>query len=109
MKTLDMEQSIFQIIAHGGNAKGLAFEGLEKAHLYRFSEAEELLKEAHSELNLAHNTQTQLIQAELNGEKVEGTLLMIHAQDHLMAAISEISLIEQMVKMLKKMELLEKK
>ena len=36
---------------------------------------------------VAHNTQTQLIQKEINGNKNELTLLMIHAQDHLMDAL----------------------
>lgn len=37
------------------------------------------------------------------------SLLMVHAQDHLMTAISEISLIEQMIKMLKRIDALENK
>ena len=34
---------------------------------------------------------------EANGEKIMISALFIHAQDHLMAAISEITLIEQII------------
>lgn len=109
MTTLNVEESIFAIIAHGGNAKSLAYEGLEEAHKSNFSKAEEIIKQAHEELNLAHNTQTKLIQAEINGESIDKSLLMIHCQDHLMTSISEISLIEQMIKMVKRIHDLENK
>lgn len=66
-----------------------------------------MLKTAHEELNKAHKTQTSLIQAEINGENFEKSLLMIHAQDHLMTSISEISLIEQMIPLLKRIDKLE--
>lgn len=52
----------------------------------------------------AHKTQTRLIQDEINGEKVDTSLLMIHAQDHLMTALSEKSLIEKMIELYKKLE-----
>ena len=48
----------------------------------------------------AHKTQTRLIQDEINGEKVDTSLLMIHAQDHLMT-LSEKSLIEKMIELYK--------
>ncbi|GAA0313861.1 PTS lactose/cellobiose transporter subunit IIA [Oceanobacillus sp. FSL W7-1293] len=106
---MDMEKEIFEIISNGGDAKAIAYEALELAHENHFQQAEEKLKEADQTLNTAHNTQTRLIQAELNGEGAPMTLLMVHAQDHLMAAISEMSLIENMIKLLKRISELEKK
>ncbi|WP_282035300.1 PTS lactose/cellobiose transporter subunit IIA [Metabacillus indicus] len=97
------EMDIFEIISHGGNARGLAFEALTEAEQFNFEKAEELIKQASDELNLAHKTQTKLIQAELNGAPSEKTLLMIHAQDHLMTAISEQKLIEHMIRIIKKL------
>ena len=43
----------------------------------------------HTKWRKPHKTQTRLIQDEINGEKVDTSLLMIHAQDHLMTALSE--------------------
>jgi len=42
-----------------------------------------------------------LITGELNGEKTETSLLMVHAQDHLMTSLLARDLIEEMIGMLK--------
>ncbi|MFS0784735.1 PTS lactose/cellobiose transporter subunit IIA [Bacillus sp. 1P06AnD] len=97
------ELDIFEIISHGGNSRSLAYEALSAAEEYDFEEAEQLMKKAEEELNAAHKTQTKLIQAELNGNPVEKSLLMIHAQDHLMTAISEQKLIEHMIRIIRKL------
>ena len=102
-EAMNNEMDIFEIISHGGNARGLAYEALEAAEEFEFEKAEALIKEAQDELNLAHKTQTKLIQNELNGHPSEKTLLMIHAQDHLMTAISEQKLIEHMIRIIKKL------
>ncbi len=99
-----LESEIFEIISHGGDARGYAYEALKAARTGNFKEAEELLSKAQEELDIAHNTQTKLIQAEINGGELKMTLLMVHAQDQLMTAISEKSLIEQMVEMCKEMK-----
>ncbi|MBZ4662739.1 MAG: hypothetical protein JG776_421 [Caloramator sp.] len=99
-----MENEIFEIISHGGNARAYAFEAVKKAQEGNIKEAEELLVKAQEELDIAHNTQTKLIQAEINGENLQMNLLMVHAQDHLMTAISEKNLIEQIVNLCKKLE-----
>lgn len=94
-----MEQQIFEIILHGGDARGLAYEALELAKEGQVEKARLKLKESQKELDLAHNTQTKLIQTEVAGEEYKISLLLIHAQDQLMTAISEKSLIENMVDM----------
>lgn len=105
METMNKnEMDVFEIISHGGDARGLAYEALEAAEEFKFEEAAELLARANEELGKAHKTQTRLIQAELNGEPCEKTLLMIHAQDHLMTAMSEVKLIEHMTRILKKVK-----
>ena len=98
------EAEIVEIIAHGGNAKSLAYEALHSAAEGNFEEAKKLLDESEHEMAEAHKTQTRLIQDEINGEKVDTSLLMIHAQDHLMTALSEKSLIEKMIELYKKLE-----
>ncbi|SFJ88122.1 PTS lactose/cellobiose transporter subunit IIA [Thermoflavimicrobium dichotomicum] len=102
--SLNLENEIFLIISHGGNAKSLAYEALDAAENNDFSKADELLKQADEELGKAHQTQTKLIQAELNGSPIEKSLLLIHAQDHLMTAISEKNLIERLIRILKKQQ-----
>ncbi|OIJ16638.1 PTS lactose/cellobiose transporter subunit IIA [Anaerobacillus alkalilacustris] len=82
------EELIFQLILHAGNGKSSAMEALAAAKQGEFVEAREKLKQAGQELNEAHHIQTSLIQGEIRGEKTEISLLMIHAQDHLMNAIT---------------------
>lgn len=94
-----MEQNIFEIITHAGDARAFAYEALRIAKTGSVEEAREKLVESQKELDLAHNTQTKLIHAEANGEKFQMSLLLIHAQDQLMTAISEKALIENMVEM----------
>ncbi|WP_376766376.1 PTS lactose/cellobiose transporter subunit IIA [Thermoactinomyces mirandus] len=102
---MELEQEIFKIILHSGNARGFAYEALDAAEGFAFDRAEKLIRQAEEELGKAHQLQTQLIQAELNGNLPDKTLLLIHAQDHLMTAMSEQKLIERMIRMIKKLKL----
>ncbi|MBH8599721.1 MULTISPECIES: PTS lactose/cellobiose transporter subunit IIA [Thermoactinomyces] len=101
---MNLEQEIFNIILHAGNARGLAYEALEATETFDFDRADQLLKQAEEELEKAHETQTKLIQAEMNGTTFEKSLLLIHAQDHLMTAVSEQKLIERMIRVIKKLK-----
>jgi len=99
----NMEVIIFEIISQGGTAKGLAYEALDAAEKGDFERAEQLLKEADTCLGEAHKIQSNLIQAEARGERADLSLLLVHAQDHLMTAIEARTLIEHMIRMYKKM------
>ncbi|NYE08459.1 PTS system cellobiose-specific IIA component [Bacillus niacini] len=93
----NLETVIFQIILHGGNGKSSAMEAIQEAKKGNFAGAEEKLKESSAALNEAHHIQTSLIQGEIRGEKTEISLLMVHAQDHLMNAITMRDLASEMV------------
>lgn len=85
---MDYEQIIMTIIASGGTARTCAMKAIEKAKNGKIEEARELYKKACDELEEAHNFQTKLIQQEAEGKNHEVTLLMVHAQDHLMNAMT---------------------
>ena len=53
-------------------------------------------------MNEAHHSQTELIQAEIRGEKAPLNLLMVHAQDHLMTALVVIDLAQEFIDVYKK-------
>lgn len=82
-----MEEKIFGLISHSGEAKSLLMESISEAKEGNFTNADKKIEEATEKLNQAHKVQTSLIQAEAGGEKHEASLLLIHAQDHLMNAI----------------------
>lgn len=91
------EETIFQIILHGGNGKSLAMEAISLARQGDFTEAEKKLKESEAAINEAHQIQTDLIQNEAKGNKTDLSLLMVHAQDHLMTAITVKDLAKEIV------------
>lgn len=103
-----IEEIIFSIIIHGGNARAKAYEALRFAQDGDFIKAKESLDDAEKEIKQAHSIQTNIIQKEASGEKVKMTVLFVHAQDHLMTAISEKGLIENMIDLYERIDKLEK-
>jgi PTS system cellobiose-specific IIA component len=99
---IQTEENIFQLILHAGNGKSSAMEAIQAAKAGNYEEAREKLNQAGSELNEAHHIQTSLIQGEIRGEKTEISLLMIHAQDHLMNAITVKDLATEFVELYEK-------
>ena len=104
-----METTIFEIILHAGNARAEAYAALQAAQDGDFAAAQENLKQAEAEIGVAHRTQADLIQQEAQGDHVQVSLLLVHAQDHLMTAMSEKNLIENMVEMHKTIAQLKQK
>ena len=98
---MDLEEIVFTIINHAGNAKSMCFEALRSARTGDFEKAELLIKKAKGELTETHGIQSSMIQKEACGEKQELTLLLMHAEDHLMSALLAKDLIEEMIEMCK--------
>lgn len=93
------EETIFTIILHAGNARAEAYEALTAARTGDFQKAAGHLAQAELEATAAHRAQAETIQREAAGEKQEMSMLAVHAQDHLMTALAEKSLISHMVEM----------
>lgn len=102
-ETASMEQLIITIIVQSGEAKSSAMEAIQNAKTGNFTKAEELLENANQSLGAAHHVQTSLIQAEAGGDKTEVTLLMVHAQDHLMTAMVARDLATEIVDLYKRL------
>ncbi|GIO24115.1 lichenan-specific phosphotransferase enzyme IIA component [Oceanobacillus sp. J11TS1] len=102
---MSVEEISFQIILYGGNARTLAMEAMKHAKASEFELAEQKIEEANEEMSKAHRYQTDLIQGEIRGEEVELRLLLIHAQDHLMNAITVIDLAQEVIELHKKINL----
>ncbi|MEC2127482.1 MULTISPECIES: PTS lactose/cellobiose transporter subunit IIA [Brevibacillus] len=90
---------IFQLILHGGNARSLAMEAIALAKNKDMAGAKNALAEAGEELSKAHQNQTAFIQKEVSGEKTELSMLLIHAQDHVMNAMTIKDLASEFVEM----------
>ena len=84
----EQEQTVINLIVNAGSARSSAIEAIQTA------------KET---VNEAHHAQTELIQAEIRGEKTPLNLLMVHAQDHLMCALVVIDLAQEFIDVYKKL------
>lgn len=95
----EMEKIIVGMISSAGQSKAKAFEALKKVRTGEYDEARRLLDEAREADVQAHQTQTDLIRAEMSGgeDKPEVGLLMVHAQDHYMTSQLARDLIEEMI------------
>ena len=95
--TVYMEEIIMNLIVNGGDARSRAMLAIHSAKAGDIKRAKELLLEVEDYLVKAHNYQTSLIQDEASGNKVELSLLMVHAQDHLMNAMTVRDLAQEFV------------
>lgn len=96
---MDIEMIAMQVILAGGNARSEAREALKLAKEGRYTEAETCLQTADAELAKAHQVQTGLIQQEAGGASIPVKLLMVHAQDHYMSAMSELYLVRELIEL----------
>ena len=96
-----LEMAIMNIIINAGDCKNHAYTALNMVNSGEYEEAEREIWLANEALAKAHDAQTDMLQKEAAGEKVEISLLFVHAQDHLMTAITEKNLIEQIIELRK--------
>lgn len=100
---MEYEMTIFTIIAHSGEAKSSCMEAIGHAKKAEFEQAEKCMEDANSKLALAHESQVALIHAEAQGSETKLTLLMVHAQDHLMNTMTIRDLAGEFLDMYKTM------
>lgn len=98
---MEMEQIIMELVVNGGMARSLAIEAIRNARQGNFDEACKLMKESAETLSKAHEVQTELITKEAGGEHMEVQLLMVHAQDHVMNAMTVYDLAVEIIELLK--------
>lgn len=92
-KAIKMSQSrekiqavAFEIIGHAGEARSLAMEAIQCAKDGKTSLARDNIERSSLAFTRAHQAQSSLLQEEARGEMMDPTLIMIHAQDHLMTS-----------------------
>lgn len=106
---MDRETTAMQIIASAGDAKGYAFDALTAAQNGEFEKVDGLIQQAKEASTPAHKLQMDMIVDFADGkDKGEVDILMVHAQDHLMTSMLAQELIEEIVKLCKRVDELEK-
>lgn len=97
-----MEAVAFQIISNVGTAS-LIMEALYEARDGRYESAEKKLKESRTHMLEGHHAHAGLIQQEASGQKVEISLLLMHAEDQMMSAETISDLVSEMIRMYREM------
>jgi cellobiose PTS system EIIA component len=93
----ELEQKAFTLIVHSGEGRSYAFEAMRAARQRDFAKARELIQSASHEFEEAHTIQTELLTMEANGQKNVLSLLMVHAQDHLMTGLTVKQLADEII------------
>ncbi|QNQ80980.1 PTS lactose/cellobiose transporter subunit IIA [Lactobacillus sp. PV034] len=94
---------IMQVMTQAGEAKNDAMHAIQAAKANDFRQALSYLDQANIELNKAHTTQSKLLTQIANGQHTKLDLYLIHAEDHLMGAITFIDLAKEFVDLYQKL------
>ena len=87
----------FQIILYASEAKNNAFEAMKKVVRNNIEEAEKCLEEAESSLQKGHQVQTDLLQTEAQGQRIQLSLILVHSQDHLTMGIFAVDMARTLI------------
>ncbi|WP_300386188.1 PTS lactose/cellobiose transporter subunit IIA [Clostridium sp.] len=98
----ELELVAFEIISNVGMAKSLAIEAIREAREDNYEEAEKKIIEAKDFLVQGHHAHAGLISKEANGEKIEFSLIIMHAEDQLISAETIKDLAIELIEMNKK-------
>lgn len=74
----------FQIISAVGTARSLYVEAIQEAKKGNIEAAKQLIEDGVKVFVEGHHAHASLIQQEASGEKLEFSLLLMHAEDQLM-------------------------
>lgn len=97
----DINNIAFELILYAGNGRSDAMEAIGEAKKGNFDRADELLKFASKELGKSHDIQTKLIQNEASGNGNKLNILLVHAQDHFMNAMTVRDLAIEIIELYK--------
>lgn len=93
----DLDSICFQIIGTIGEVTNYYYESIDFSKQGNFIKAQESLNLGSAEYVNAHRIHASLIQRMASGEKIETSLLLIHAEDQLMNTEMLRTLVEQVL------------
>ncbi|AXY25021.1 PTS lactose/cellobiose transporter subunit IIA [Suicoccus acidiformans] len=98
---MEIQEEILTIILHSAHCKNHCKDALDTAKNGNFDLSSEHLTQAEDYIHQAHNIQTNFLTKQAQGEIISIDLLTVHAQDHLMTAMTELSLTKELINMYK--------
>ena len=82
---------------------GLAYAALKQAKQGDFAAAKTMMEQSRTALNEAHLVQTKLIESDQGEGKMKVSLVLVHAQDHLMTSMLARELVAELIELHEKM------
>ena len=94
-----LQETSVLLIAYAGDAYGHFNEAINQARAGDFEEADRELAAGRESIAEGHKAQIELLAAEGRGDDLTFSLLLVHAQDHLMMAMSFENVARQMIEL----------
>ena len=98
-----------ELIAGAGDSRCYCMDAIESAKQGKFQEAKTCIQNAVQAMVQTHEIQTELIRAEMEGNPLALSLLMVHAQDHLNLALIMRDIAEEFIVVYERLKELEDK
>jgi PTS system cellobiose-specific IIA component len=87
-----------------GQARSLAYAALKQAKQGDFASARAMMDQSRLALNEAHLVQTKLIEGDQGEGKMKVSLVLVHAQDHLMTSMLARELVTELIDLHEKIQ-----
>lgn len=99
LATDELEEVVMGLIINSGQARSLAYTALKQAKAGDFAVAQQTMAQSRTALNEAHRVQTQLIESDQGEGRMKVSLVLVHAQDHLMTSMLARELIAELIEL----------
>ncbi|MFS4432783.1 PTS N,N'-diacetylchitobiose transporter subunit IIA [Citrobacter farmeri] len=100
----ELEEVVMGLIINSGQARSLAYAALKQAKQGDFAAAKTMMEQSHMALNEAHLVQTKLIEGDQGEGKMKVSLVLVHAQDHLMTSMLARELVTELIELHEKLK-----
>lgn len=100
----DLEEVVMGLIINSGQARSLAYAALKQAKQGDFAAAKAMMEQSRQALSEAHRVQTQLIESDEGEGKMKVSLVLVHAQDHLMTSMLARELVAELIELHEKVQ-----
>lgn len=99
----ELEEVVMGLIINSGQARSLAYAALKQAKQGDFEAAKTMMEQSRLALNEAHLVQTKLIEGDQGEGKMKVSLVLVHAQDHLMTSMLARELVSELIELHEKL------
>lgn len=100
----ELEEVVMGLIINSCQARSLAYGALKMAKQGDFESAKAMMDQSRLALNEAHLVQTKLIEGDQGEGKMKVSLVLVHAQDHLMTSMLARELVTELIELHEKLK-----